>query len=395
MTSGQCPLPREVLMRLVGAILADDFAQETKRSLPVGSILAWTAETTIDEDGVGLDSLMRLSAAQRVADYFGLREVGYEDYLLIRRTLGEWAEIVELSWRVNHDTVTFRTSGSTGPAKVCEHRFVDLLEEVRQFSAIVGPRARAVSFVAPHHIYGFLHAALLPVEAGLVSVDLRATTPGSRLERLAGGDLVVATPYVWGLLADEAGRFPDGIVGMTSTAPMSRELAERLASKGLARLIEIYGSSETGGVGWRCGVDKPYTLLPAWRRSGRGIVRGKGAEQALPDVVDWVGERDLRPLRREDGAVQIAGVNVYPARVAEILRRHPVVADCLVRRASRGDDARLEAFVVCKDAAADREATAGEVASFCARELSAPERPVRIEVGAALPLDAMGKPTAW
>jgi 4-coumarate--CoA ligase (photoactive yellow protein activation family) len=249
--------------------------------------------------------------------------------------------------------------------------------------------------VAPHHIYGFLHTVLLPVEAGLASVDLRATTPGTRLERLAEGDLVVATPFVWGLLADEVGAFPGGIVGMTSTAPMSRDLAERLASKGLERLIEIYGSSETGGVGWRSGVDKPFTLLSAWRRSGEGIIRGEGAEQALPDVVEWVGERDLRPLRRDDGAVQIAGVNVYPARVAEILRRHPVVADCVVRRQRRGEDGRLEAFVVIRDDACDREATAREVAKFCARELSAPERPVRIEVGAALPLDAMGKPTAW
>jgi 4-coumarate--CoA ligase (photoactive yellow protein activation family) len=379
----------------VAGLLADEIAQETKRSIPIGEVLGWNAATTVDEDGVGLDSLMRLSAARRVADYFGLRDVGYEDYLLMRRTLGEWAEIVELSWNVQHEAVTFRTSGSTGPAKNCEHPFTQLEDEAKQFSRLVGPIDRVVSFVAPHHIHGFLHTILLPRFSGAPSVDFRGVAPGSRCKRLAEGDLIVATPFVWGMLADEGVPIPDRTVGITSTAPMSRELSERLAGRGLSRLIEIYGSSETGGIGWRSDFDAPYTLLPCWRRRGAGIARADGVERALPDVVEWAGERALKPIRRGDDAVQIAGVNVYPTRVAETIRRLPIVTDCVVRRGGRADNARLEAFIVCSEPMFDREAAAREVAAFCVKELSAPERPVRIEVGTSLPLDAMGKPTAW
>ena len=389
-----CPLPADLLLRVVAGLLADEYARETKRTPPIGEVLAWDGAQRVDEDGVGLDSLMMLAAAGRVADFFGLRDVGYEDYLMVRRTLGEWVEIVEASLAVKHEQVTFRTSGTTGPGKSCAHPYAQLEREAVTLARVAGPPRRIVSFVAPHHIYGFLHTILSAAALNLPSHDLRATTPGSRLARLGEGDLVVATPFIWDLLAQEPGRFAPGVVGMTSTAPMPTELADRLADKGLARLVEIYGSSETSGLGWRDDPRGPYELLPWWRREGEALTRENGDPVAAPDVVEWVGARHLRPVRRADGAVQVAGVNVFPARVAEAIRRAPGVGDCVVRRASGAADARLEAFVVVVEPA-DREATLRDLARFCQRELSAPERPVRIEIGARLPLDAMGKPTAW
>jgi 4-coumarate--CoA ligase (photoactive yellow protein activation family) len=389
-----CPLPSNLLRRVVAAILADEYGRATRRSLPIGEVVDWGAAQRLDEDGVGFDSLMLLGAAQRVADFFGLREVGYEDYLLVRRTLGDWENIVAMSWAVKYDLVTFRTSGTTGPSRTSAHPFSHMVREATTIARLAEPFRRIVSFVAPHHIYGFLHTIVSAATLGVESLDLRATTPGSRRERLREGDLVVATPYIWDLLADETGRFPDGIVGMTSTAPMSAALAYRLAASGLSRMVEIYGSSETSGLCWRDDLRAPYALLPWWRRSGEDVAREDGEAVTLPDVVEWLDERHLTPVRRADGAVQIAGVNVYPARVAETIRRHPGVTDCVVRRSGAQETARLEAFVVFAEVL-DKDAKVRDIANFCARELTAPERPAHIEVGARLPLDAMGKPTAW
>ena len=390
-----CPLPAPLLTRILAGILADEYARETRRTPPIGEVLAWGAETRLDEDGVGLDSLMLLNAAQRVADFFSLREVGYEDYLMMRKRLGDWTNIVEMSLAVKCETVTFRTSGSTGPAKSCTHPFAEMAAEATAIAQLAGPPKRVVSLVAPHHIYGFLHTIVSAAALGLDSVDWRAVPTGSRLARLRPGDLVVATPYVWGQLAEQGGRFPGDVVGLTSTAPMTAELADGLAAMGLSRLIEIYGSSETSGVGWRADMRAPYELLPWWRRAGEGIARAGGKSIALPDVAAWVDERRLRPIRRADGAVQVAGVNVYPARVADAIRRHPGVTDCVVRRSAKAETSRLEAFVVFAGREFDRDEKAREIARFCMNELSAPERPAYIEVGLSLPLDAMGKPTAW
>jgi 4-coumarate--CoA ligase (photoactive yellow protein activation family) len=389
------PLPIPLLMRVIAGIVADEYARETKRSLPVGEVVAWDAATQLDEDGVGLDSLTLLKAAQRVADFFAMRDVGYEDYLLVSRTLGEWADLVAQSLAVKGETVTFRTSGSTGEPKSCTHPFAHMVEEAVALARLAGSPQRIVSCVAPHHIYGFLHTIVSAAALSLETVDLRAAPPGARLGRFRSGDLVVATPHLWSLMAEAGGRFAEGVTAMTSTAPMSAELADRLAEMGLTRLVEIYGSSETSGIGWRADLRAPYELLPWWTRVGDRIARAGVEAVALPDVVEWRDARRLRPVRREDGAVQIAGVNVYPVRVAETIRRFPGVTDCIVRRSGRGDDSRLEAFVVSASGAFNKDAMARGIEGYCQRNLTAPERPARIEIGRGLPLDAMGKPTAW
>jgi hypothetical protein len=38
------------------------------------------------------------------------------------------------------------------------------------------------------------------------------------------------------------------VIGVISTAPMPAELARDLCARGLARLLGIYGSSETAGI---------------------------------------------------------------------------------------------------------------------------------------------------
>jgi 4-coumarate--CoA ligase (photoactive yellow protein activation family) len=270
-----------------------------------------------------------------------------------------------------------------------------MVEEAVALARLAGPPKRIVSCVAPHHIYGFLHTVVSAVALGLETLDMRSVPPGSTPSRLRPGDLVVATPHIWSLMAEGEGRFPDGVAGMTSTAPMSVDLCDRLGRLGLSRILEIYGSSETSGVGWRTDLNAPYQLLPWCRRQDDRIARSDGIARGLPDVVQWTDDSHLRPLRREDGAIQVAGVNVYPSRVAEAIRRHPSVAECIVRRAGVGDASRLEAFVVVGDASADNENFALELANHCQRELSPAERPMRIAIGLDLPFDAMGKPTAW
>jgi acyl-CoA synthetase (AMP-forming)/AMP-acid ligase II len=61
------------------------------------------------------------------------------------------------------------------------------------------------------------------------------------------------------------------------------------------------------------------------------------------------GDRSFHVLRRQDGAVQVGGINVFPSRVAEVLARHPLVAQASVRLAAPEQGGRLKALIVCKD----------------------------------------------
>ena len=111
-----------------------------------------------------------------------------------------------------------------------------------------------------------------------------------------------------------------------------------------------------------------------------------------PDNLRWLDERRFVVNGRRDGAVQVGGVNVFPARVRDALLAHAGVADAAVRL--EADTGRLKAFVV-PAGGEDGDALLDDLDRWCGDRLSAPERPRRFALGGALPVNAMGKPADW
>ncbi len=390
-------LRRGEIDRLVVSLVADELGRARKRAVDLGVWAGWGPETKIDEDGIGVDSLGRLDLAARVNEFFHLHESGVEDYLLVRRTLGDWSEIVEAGLERAAERLTFRSSGTTGAPKPTTHLVARLAAEVDAVWARIGPRARIIAWTPPHHIYGFLFSALAPARFELELVDARVKPPSLRGAR--AGDLVVAAPFHWERLLRDAPTPPENLVGLTAAAPAPAALWERASASGL-RLIELYGSSETAGVGARESGTAPFELLPGWRRSANAaLLRDGGEEVAPPDRLDWNDAARFRPAGRRDGVVQVAGVNVDPAVVREVLLAHGAVADAAVRLDEAGGaDARLKAFIVPKDAQLEPAALAAireALTRHCADSLDAPARPARFDIGAALPRSALGKLTDW
>jgi long-chain acyl-CoA synthetase len=397
-------LSEDHLLRIVASLAADEIGKLRRREVPPAESLAWTAATELGEGAagsLGLDSLGRIDVATRVNQFFHLHETGIEDYLLVERTLGGWARIVAEALRLGAANVSFRTSGSTGEPKVCAHGLADILSEVEELADVLDRPKRVVALVPPHHIYGFIFTALLPARLGSPVLDGRALAPGQLRQSLAPGDLVVATPHLWRYLLGSLGAFPAGVGGVSSTAPMPPDLARSLADGGLAWLAEIYGSSETSGIGWRRKPEDPFRLFSFWEVAADGQSLRRGPDRdwvALPDRVDHSGDRLIRPAGRRDGAVQVGGVNVFPAKVRETLKGCPGVGDVAVRDFAVDGDAarrRLKAFVAPADAAADVAELEARMRAFAAENLTPPERPAAYAFGPALPVNAMGKPTDW
>jgi long-chain acyl-CoA synthetase len=136
-------------------------------------------------------------------------------------------------------------------------------------------------------------------------------------------DLLVSHPAHLALIARFAGSLPRGVSALTSTAPSPSELAQALTAEGaFDRLLEIYGSSETAGVVVRETPSSAFQLMPFWTRDTADAARllhrvqdGAEISVALQDQVQWVTERGVTIRGRLDDAVQVAGTNVFPARV--------------------------------------------------------------------------------
>lgn len=88
------------------------------------------ADLALDERGLGLDSLERLSIASALSEALHLDESGIEDTLLAKRSFDEWLDVASGGLAVFSARLTFRTSGSSGAAKACAHALADLLQEI-------------------------------------------------------------------------------------------------------------------------------------------------------------------------------------------------------------------------------------------------------------------------
>jgi 4-coumarate--CoA ligase (photoactive yellow protein activation family) len=350
---------------------------------------------------LGADSLELLGMATTLDEALGLQAGAGED-LLARPLLGDWIAAARAGLRAaaSHP-LTFRTSGSAGTPRRCTHAHATLRQETAQLAQLLPGRRRILAAVPAHHIYGFLFTVLLPRDLGIDTViDLRAAAPSAVLAMLRPGDLVVAHPGWWEALARLRPHFPPDLAGVSSSAPCPDALAGDLAAAGL-RLLQVYGSSETAGVGWRAQAGAPFTLLPYWDRVEgtpelvRRLPDGGTARYPLQDKLEWEDARRFLPAGRVDQAVQVGGTNVFPSYVAEVLRMHPAVADAAVRLMRPDEGRRLKAFVVPR--ADDSAATelAAQLSGWIAERLTAPERPAAWTFGARLPRQASGKPADW
>lgn len=263
-----------------------------------------------------------------------------------------------------------------------------------------------VSEVRAHHIYGFLFTVLLPRAPGFdgsVVLDGRGMLPSSLSASLREGDLVVGFPEFWRALARAEVVVPPGVTGVTSTAPCPDDVARTVVRAGLDRLIQVYGSTETSGVGVRMSPDEPYTLFSYWQHpvAGHGSLRrqhpdGRSSVVTLQDRLDWVGERRFLPTGRVDQAIQIGGVNVHLEHVRGVLLDHPAVLDAVVRRTSHDALGRLKAYVVPKgEIPSNVDELHAELERWTADRLSAPERPRSFTIGPSVPRDESGKLADW
>lgn len=350
----------------------------------------WPEDMAIADEGLGLDSLERLAALGALAETFGLDDamLGAEP----PRLVGAWTDWIMQGHARGQGRITVRTSGSTGVPVPCPHDVASLVEEARFMAAQLPGRRRIVALVPAHHLYGIIWTALLP---DVLDVPVVTPTIGAALN-LVPGDLVVAVPDQWQAMLRLTRGFPTDVVGVSSAAPLDDALAADLAAAGLTRLLDIYGSSETGGIALRTLPATSYDLLPRWRLQPQGegdwqLADRHGILHPLPDHVERVGERGLRPIGRRDGAVHVGGHNVWPARVAAMLRGLDGVADAAVRLDGNG---RLKAFIV-PEGDRDPADLTPLIDRAVVDRLSVAERPRRLRFGTALPRNAMGKLEDW
>ncbi len=371
---------------------------------------SWSLDTTIDRNGIGIDSLDLVAIASRVNQMFHLHEAGTEDYLLARRRFADWAAIIQDAWAQGVSKIQFYSSGSTHIRTSSSHSLASLLQEIESIDQFLPSVARFHGYVPLHHIYGFLFGFLLPVcrKAAFSDHHLQPV-----IKPLAPDDAVISFPDHVSLMLDNQSNTMRAGTIVSSSAPMPQSLWEQMDSASVKNCVEVYGSTETGGIGFRFSGQAPFQLMAHWQAGVNkdGMLQKKTLDEdllcssdprvfALQDQLQWIDDQKFLVLGRKDAVVQVGGVNVNLARIREMMRNYPGIRDCAIRAMTPGEGHRLKAFLVLEHETAgentfDEQRFLNDLKAWMADTLTECETPARIRIGEQLPRNAMGKPKDW
>jgi acyl-coenzyme A synthetase/AMP-(fatty) acid ligase len=232
------------------------------------------------------------------------------------------------------------TSGSTGTPLQYRKTFGPLERCLREGARRLGlmhsaPCAIAAT-VPPQHMYGFESSVLLPLMSGSILSAERPFYPAdivAVLEALPRPRMLVTTPVHLRALLGADVAVPPADLLLCSTAPLAQALAREAEQRFGTRLLEIYGSTETGQIATRQPTRGPeWQLWPGVRLSlenGVSWARGGHIEQPtrMWDVLETTGHGSFLLHGRVTDLVNIAGKRSSLAYLNHQLNSIPGVED--------------------------------------------------------------------
>ena len=191
----------------------------------------------------------------------------------------------------DHPWIHLFTGGATGTAHRWSKTPRNLLGEVaylvNQYD--MGSNDRILSTVPALKSDGLLYSLLIPLAVSARVVAETPSTPEAIKQQMAASSptIFVSAPAHYHALKDEPPGKGALRLAFSSTGPLDEADGAAFSSATDVKLVEIYGSTETGGIATRCRASKeggftPYACLQ-WRVAGNSLeVRSPFLSRELP-----------------------------------------------------------------------------------------------------------------
>lgn len=212
------------------------------------------------------------------------------------------------------------TSGSTGAPAPNLKRWHTLHTGTVSNAAMVLEDATSlvnvVATVPPQHMWGMETTILLPLFANVAISDWTPFYPqdiADALDAMPEPRVLVSSPVHLEALLKSGVKVRGVSRILTATAPLSRELSERLENEFDTRVQDVFGSSESGILATRrTAVDDEWTYSGTFKlaMSDAGVVisgEHLPADVVLPDIIELTAPNRFRWIGRQQDMVKIAG----------------------------------------------------------------------------------------
>jgi len=308
---------------------------------------------------------------------------------------------LEPCWPEDHqELATFFTSGSTGEPKLVTKRAHQLLCQLEEEPGALGfpERPSCFSLVPPFHILGFMYGFLTPLVLGGSTAFLAGTAPDVWIRhiRRARPDIVVGVPSHYRFIVKTLEEELPPAIYMSSGSPLPADVDEAFAERAGCRLLQVYGSTETGGVATRSG-SGAWRPLPGlqWQvdaADGRLMVFSpwqEGPERwRLTDDLAVADGQGFRLIGRADSIVKVGGKRFSSNEVVDLAQSLPAVEQGVAVVYERYGEGALALFVTMRSGGGPSES---ELRRLLHERLAPFKVPRTVRVLESLPLLANGK----
>jgi len=254
--------------------------------------------------------------------------------------------------------LTFFTSGSTGKPKAIVKFVAQLISEIdilaTTFSDQLQQSSCVVSTVSHQHIYGLLFKVLLPLRVGITVANKTFEYPehiatffdevtshaNGMIKKPLKGLLISSPAHLKRLVLDNVLMPIKKTISATfsSGGPLSFDTSQCFTQQMQQAPIEVFGSTETGGIAWRCGqLDKksPWILFPslsyqAIEPAGQLAINSPYVvehEYLTDDLIQPIDANSFYLLGRVDRTIKLEEKRINLAHVERCLLSHPWVSE--------------------------------------------------------------------
>jgi acyl-coenzyme A synthetase/AMP-(fatty) acid ligase len=315
--------------------------------------------------------------------------------------------LTPLDTTINWDAPLLKlyTGGSTGKPTIWTKTVANIMGEalfqvkahdIRQDDVVVAT-------VPPYHIYGLLFSVAAPLLAGARVAEQTCGYPHEIINLVTDTRATILVSVPAHFRALKGHDFPAYSLRLAfSSAGVLDETDERdFRQRNNVPVMEVYGSTETGGIAFRCrGRDEtffsPFSVIETRIAQetlniqspfvSPEIVRDDLGFFLVPDRVKSCPGNTFVILGRSDTVVKIAGIRVDLDQVRAVLKTMAGVRDALVLATPVP---RGRAFDIC--ALVEGDCTQADIRQFLAGRLEAVAHPRRIKVVGRMPMTRSGK----
>lgn len=323
-----------------------DFSLKSSNQSFVGDHRIYQNKNADLKNDIGLDSIEMMQLAAYANNFFNLFSIKEPPYLLSYTKISDWVDLIYEARKRSDENLKFHTSGTSGNTKIIEHSISFLKREISFLTGLFKNSRQIVTLIPSYSIYGFLFTIGLPAY-----LQVPVIYPSQiNWHQLIPGTLIVATPFQWQLLANDLPNNLSDIYGVTAAAPMHQELFAQIQSKNI-NLTEIYGSTETAGVGYRYDSQNPFTLIPYWRLNALdGDIELEDQDNNLcyhlMDHINLYNNHSFTVVGRKDQQIKIAGHLVNLDHLKNIIESLPAIKRCTLSAKAENSGTIIQANIM-------------------------------------------------